>query len=205
MKILRFLLSNQETCVTLEDVAIHTKVGKPSVRKEFALFKKIKLIKEQTCTREVEKGRGKIKKKVKRRFAGFIVNQKFEHLFALRNFILNIAPTDERGIMKRLRGTGRIKLVIISGAFIQDPDSRVDILVVGDALKDVRLKSAIRDLEAHMGRELRFTAFTTPDFLYRLGMYDRLIRDVLDYPHQIVVDRLGAAWKDVSMRKNREK
>jgi len=88
--------------------------------------------------------------------------------------------------------------------FIQDPDGRVDILVVGDSMKDSRLKAAIRDLESHMGHELRYAAFSTDDFTYRLGAYDRLIRDVLDYPHQIVVDKLNPNWKDVHMRKSRK-
>jgi hypothetical protein len=71
-------------------------------------------------------------------------------------------------------------------------------------MKESRLKSAIRDLEAHIGHELRYAAFSTADFTYRLGVYDRLIRDILDYPHQIIVDKLNPNWQDVHMRKARK-
>ena len=149
-------------------------------------------------------GRGKNKKEVAKKLSGFSVDRGFSDLLALRNFILNIAPTDDRGVAKKLNTAGKVKLLAISGVFIQDPDSRIDILVVGDSMKDSLLRSAIRDLEAHMGRELRYAAFSTEDFIYRLGVYDRLIRDVLDYPHQIIIDKLNPNWKDVHMRKKQK-
>lgn len=201
VKILRFLLSHQEECVTLEDVASHTKVAKPTVRKEVNALVKLGLMKKQKCIREVTTGRGKKKKEIRKQVPGFIVDQDFEHLYPLRNFILNIAPTDDEGVLKKVKSAGKVKLLIVSGVFIQDPDSRVDVLVVGDAMKDVKLKTAIRDLESHIGRELRYAAFSTKDFLYRISVYDRLVRDVLDYPHQVVVNRLGQSWKDVNMQK----
>lgn len=204
VKILRLFLSNPDNAYTPDEIATHAKVHIQTTRKELRLLEKIELIKKTACTRTVEKGRGTQKREVKKRASCLTVNRDFEHLYALRNFILNIAPTDDKGIEKRIATAGRIKLVLISGVFIQDADSRIDILVVGDAMKDARLKAAIRDLEAHMGRELRYAAFSTQDFHYRLGVYDRLIRDVLDYPHQVIVDRLGSGWKEVSMRKRKQ-
>lgn len=165
------------------------------------MLKKIGLIKSKHDTRIVSKGRGAKKKDSKKKVTCLIVDRAFPELLQLRNFILNIAPTDDQGVLKKVSGAGKIKLVITSGVFIREPNSRLDILVVGDTMKDSRLKSAIRDLEAHMGHELRYAAFSTDDFTYRLGVYDRLVRDVLDYPHQIIVDRLGPNWKDVHMRK----
>jgi hypothetical protein len=44
-----------------------------------------------------------------------------------------------------------------------------------------------------MGKEIRYSAFETGEFQYRLGMYDKLIRDVLDYPHETVLDKLGVS------------
>ncbi|MCA9334468.1 hypothetical protein KC963_05450, partial [Candidatus Saccharibacteria bacterium] len=201
---LRLFLSNLDTNYTSEEVGTHAKVHPQTVRKELNLLTKIGLLKKVTCSRLVTKGRGKNKKEATQKVQGFVIDRGFNDLAALRNFILNIAPTDDDGILKKVSGVGKIKLVIISGVFIQDPDSRVDILVVGDALKESKLKSAVRDLESHMGHELRFAAFTTTDFTYRLGVYDRLIRDVLDYPHQIIVDKLGPNWRDVHMRKTRK-
>ena len=52
-------------------------------------------------------------------------------------------------------------------------------------------EASVRKLEAELGRELRFAAFTTEDFKYRVGVYDRLVRDVLDFPNRILLDKIG--------------
>ena len=201
VKILRLFLSNLDTCYTSDDIASHAKVHPQTVRKELNVLLKVGLIKKQQCTQTVLAGRGKNRKETHKKVQGYIVDREFSELAQLRSFILNIDPTDDKGIIKKISTAGNIKLVAISGVFIREPDSRVDILVVGDGMKDTKLKAAVRDLEAHMGCELRYAAFSTPDFTYRLGVYDRLIRDVLDYPHQVIVDKLGPTWKDVHMRK----
>lgn len=204
VRMLRLFLSNPDMTYTSKEVSARAKVHTQTVRKELNLFSKIGLIKKQQDTRVVVKGRGKNKKETSQKVSGFIVDRNFSDLSALRSLILSIAPTNDDDIIKKVGATGKIKLVIISGEFIREPDSRLDILVVGDAVKEVRLKSAVRDLEAQMGRELRYAAFSTQDFNYRLGVYDRLIRDVLDYPHHIIVDKLGPTWKDIHMRKIRK-
>jgi hypothetical protein len=68
---------------------------------------------------------------------------------------------------------------------------KVDLLVVGDKLDEKPLGNAIHTLEAEMGRELRYAYFTTEEFKYRVGVYDRLVRDVFDYPHRTILDRIG--------------
>ncbi len=204
VKILRLFLSNLTTNYTIDEVTKRSKVHPNTVRKELNLFVKIGLLKKEQTEVSTFKGSGKNKKETKKKAAGFVVDRSFAELLSLRSFILNIDPTDDDDISKRVGKTGRIKLILVAGEFIRDPNSRVDILVVGDAIKEARLKAAISELEAKMGKELSYTSFTTTDFNYRLGVYDRLIRDVLDYPHQIIVDKLGPNWKDIHMRKTRK-
>jgi len=88
-----------------------------------------------------------------------------------------------------LKNAGQIKLIAIAGLFIQDPDSRLDLLVVGDKINSRSLENTLRNMEAEIGRELNYAFFETDDFEYRLSMYDKLIRDVLDYPHEMVVNK----------------
>ena len=80
---------------------------------------------------------------------------------------------------------------MISGVFLHDRDSRVDILVVGDHLKAAKLSSIISSIEAKLGKELRYAAFETTDFQYRLSIYDKLIKDILDYQHKKILNKLG--------------
>jgi len=98
---------------------------------------------------------------------------------------------DNREVVRRFNGIGTIKLLITAGFFIENDQSRIDLLIVGDQLKVTSLKTAIRTLEADTGRDLRYAVFETKDFLYRLGLYDKFIRDILDYPNRKIIDRIG--------------
>jgi hypothetical protein len=71
--------------------------------------------------------------------------------------------------------------------FIKNHDSRVDLLIVGNKMKKSKIEEGIRRIEAEIGTELTYAIFDTKEFLYRLNMYDKLIRDILDYPHEIVL------------------
>lgn len=191
VKIIRLFLFNEEECFENKDVAKRARVAAHSVRSELGMMEKAGLVKKVSFYKEIERGRGENRKLIKKRVRGFKLNQKFKYLQALRNFLINAAPLQQNEIVKKLSVAGSLKLVIISGVFIQDWDSRIDILVVGDNIKMSRLETAIKGIEADIGRELRYAIFPTKEFKYRLNAYDKLIRDVLDYPHQTVVDRLG--------------
>ena len=91
-------------------------------------------------------------------------------------------------ILDNFKKAGRVKLVVISGVFIKNEDSRVDLLIVGDKLKKAKIEEGIRKLEAEIGAELVYAVFETKEFLYRLNMYDKLVRDIIDYPHEVLLE-----------------
>jgi len=53
------------------------------------------------------------------------------------------------------------------------------------------IASAVHTIEANFGREIRYATFTTEDFRYRSGVYDRLLRDIFDYSHRTILDKIG--------------
>ncbi len=128
---------------------------------------------------------------VKQRAKGFLLDSAYSHLPAIENFLIDASPITEKEIIKKISRTGNIKLILISGVFLHDRDSRVDILVVGDRLKAAKLASVVSSIEARLGKELRYAAFETTDFQYRLSIYDKLIKDILDYQHEKILNKLG--------------
>ena len=84
-----------------------------------------------------------------------------------------------------------MRLLVATGIFLKNFDSRVDLLIVAEALKRRRLEGAIRRIEAEVGREIRYVHFTTADFRYRFSLQDKLIRDIFDCPHRVLIDRLS--------------
>ena len=94
---------------------------------------------------------------------------------------------NKQTISNNFKKVGRVKLIIVSGVFIKNDDSRVDLLIVGDKMRKRKIEEGICKLEAEIGTELVYAVFDTKEFIYRLNMYDKLIRDILDYPHEVVL------------------
>lgn len=197
VKVMRLFLANPEIVFDAKTIQERTGLRPEVARREVAMLGKIGLLKESLVRTQSEGAIAPVKKKKSKKVSarvkrGWAVNPSFVYRAALENLLINMLPLSARRLSRQMEKAGRIKLIIVAGAFIQEWDkSRVDILVVGDKLKGVVLERTIKNLEAEIGRELSFAAFETRDFLYRLGVCDRLIRDILEYPHKKVVDKLG--------------
>jgi hypothetical protein len=84
-----------------------------------------------------------------------------------------------------------VKVAFFAGVFGKKKSARVDMLIVGDALKKGQLDWTLRMIESEVGKELDYVILDTADFKYRTGMNDKFMRDVFDYPHEIIIDKLG--------------
>lgn len=190
VKIMRLFLFNKETPFDINDIVTKTRVKKEKARKELVNLEKAGLLKKKNFTKEVIKKQKSGDKVIKKKSVGWTLNQTFPYIRPLQNFLIHINPLRHKDVINRVSSIGKIKLVIVAGVFIQELESRVDLLVVGDNLNNSKLKNAVREIEAEIGKELRYATFTTDDFEYRHGMMDKLIRDILDFPHERVIDRL---------------
>lgn len=190
VKIMRLFLFNKETPFDVADVSERASVKKDAARKELLNLEKAGLLKKKTFVKETVKKLKKGDKVTKKKVKGWMVNPKFPYLRPLQNFLIHINPLKHKDVLNRISSVGKVKLVIVSGVFIQELESRVDLLVVGDNINNSRLTNAVKAIEAEIGKELRFATFTTDDFEYRHGMMDKLVRDILDFPHERIVDKL---------------
>ncbi len=193
VKILRLFLFNPSDTFDVTQIVDRSKVNSATVRKEIAALEKIKLIKKRSFFKEFTVGRGNNKKAEKRRTIGWGLDESFDFLSPLQALLIRMSPMRHAEIIKRLNKVGKLKLIIVSGAFIQNPDSRVDLLIVGDNMKKGTIENTLKIIESEVGKEIRYAWFETEDFKYRLGVYDKLIRDVIDYPHEKILDKLGIA------------
>jgi len=186
VKIMRLFLFNPNNAFDIADIEDRAKVTRNDAKREVALLEKIGLIKKRIFHKDDFKNVGhKIKT------SGWILDDTFYYLTPLQNFLIHINPMRHQEIVEKLSRVGKLKLVIVAGLFIQQPESRIDMLIVGDNLRNNSLENVIKGIEAEIGKELRYSYFETTDFQYRLGMCDKLIRDILDYPHEKILDRLG--------------
>lgn len=87
----------------------------------------------------------------------------------------------------KLDELGGIKIAIISGIFVQDSVSDVDLLLVGKTTQG-KLKAFVKTLEKKEGRELNYTILPYDEFYYRLSIRDRFIMEILSSRHVILRD-----------------
>jgi hypothetical protein len=175
---MRLFLFNPRASFSAVEAAQRARIPLSTARTELSLLLKIKLL------------RGASVRRVRR----FVLNDNFEYRAALQALLLN-ASARAAELPQRVRAAGTMRLIIVAGAFMGDLDAALDILFVGERINERKLRSIVRTLESELGRELRYASLSTPDFFYRLNVSDKLLRDVLDYPHSIVFDRLNIGLK----------
>ncbi len=191
VKVIKLFVFNPEVPYDARQISERTKESLSKVRKEISLLEKMDLIKRKIFFKDTIRKKGGKKVHVRVKTQGWMLNTQFEYLAPLQQFLVNLNHLGPKDIARKLQKAGLMKLVIVSGVFTQDQESRVDLLIVGDHLKKGVLDNAIKTIESEIGKEIRFAVFETPDFQYRLGLYDKLIRDILDFPHEKIVNRLG--------------
>jgi hypothetical protein len=126
-----------------------------------------------------------------KRLRGWMLNPKFIYLAPVRNLLIDSISLHYDEIIKLFNRAGSLKLLVVAGIFVKDPESRVDLLIVGDRLRRNILESAVRRLERDIGTEIRFAVLETKDFNYRCSVSDKLVRDILEFPHTKLINRLG--------------
>lgn len=197
VKLLRLFIFNLHSSFTVENIASKTRLAKSTIRRELRTFEKIDLVrrKETGGTQAKKQKTTKSKKGAKqtlrtKKKTYFSVNQKFIYVPALAELLSLNDPVNKRDVVERFKKVGRIKLITISGIFIGNEQSRVDLLIVGDNLRKREVERAVRALEAEVGREISYTALDTSEFMYRATAKDRLLRDIFDYPHERLLEKI---------------
>ena len=190
VKLMRLFLMNPEDVFEKVEMGKRSKISGSLLSKEVKLLEDIGLIKQRSMLKMRPKSSGKDGALEKRKVNGYGMDPTFPYLAALRALVTEIALGKE-DVAARFRNVGQMKLIIVAGIFLDEQNSRVDVLLVGDKMKKPLIEGALRRLEAELGKELTYGLMETSDFEYRFGIYDKFIRDVIDYPHLVVLNKLN--------------
>ncbi len=195
-KLVRVLIFNEGRLLAATEAAKRAGVSTREAERElkvissWGLIKKVKV--ESMPAKAKIPSRAGAKKRADKKVVGenmWTLDPNFAFARAFSAFVHEISPIKHETIVSALRRGGRLATVILSGYFLGDPSRPADLIVAADTFNERRLDKAVRQLEPLFGREIRYAAFSTPEFRYRLTVQDRLIRDTLDYPHVILLDK----------------
>jgi len=166
VKIMRLFLLNPNKSFKGKDVTKRSRVNPDLARRELKMLSSIGFVKKRGQAWSFDPG--------------------FEYAPEIEGLLVNADTLDKKSIAENFRKIGRVKLLILSGIFIKNKDSRVDLLVIGDKMRRNKIEEEVKKLEAEIGMELVYATFDTKEFIYRLNMYDKLVRDILDFPHEVI-------------------
>ncbi len=96
----------------------------------------------------------------------------------------------EKDFVKKLQAMGKVKLLVLTGIFVNNHNSLIDILLVGKVNK-IKLVKLIRELETELGKEINYTVFEPQEFKYRRDMTDIFLYGILDSRKMVVIDEIG--------------
>lgn len=166
VKLMRLFLLNKHKVFTIKEMVLRARVGTDQARKE------VRVLTGATF--------------IKKKGTGYIFNSLFRYTKEFEGLLVTADTLDNEEVLSLFKKNGKLKLLVLAGIFIKSKESRVDMLLVGDGMKKSKIEEAMKKLEAEIGIELSYALFNTKEFIYRLNMYDKLVRDVLDYPHEII-------------------
>ena len=183
VKLMRLFLFNPDTFYSNKDIAARAKVTKKELQRELSALIALGMIKKKVVTRDINLKRSK--------GVAYGLDPKFPYIPALKNLLITVSLHADEMLVKKFASVGKVKFFLAAGVFLQEWNSRVDLLIVGDDLDMARVEKVVALIEAEIGKEISYSAFERTDFEYRLGIHDRLIRDILDAPHMMLIDKLG--------------
>jgi hypothetical protein len=171
---LRFFLLNPGVEYSSSDISEKTLVSRKDTAREIIKLAKMKFLIEKT-----RKGK---------KF--YILNQDFPFHPELHSLVSKLNVEAQSQIFRKLKTVGEVKLILISGLFINYPKSKVDMILVVNNENPTKLKHAISYLEAEVGKEIRYFLMNAEELHYRLNMLDRFFKEFLEGPYEEVVNKI---------------
>ncbi len=119
------------------------------------------------------------------------LNTKFVLTDELKALLIKSQLLVEQDFIRRLKESGKIHYLALTGSFTGAKQSPTDILVVGKVDRSFLVR-CIERFQRESGRELNFTVLSTREYNERLALGDKFLVTILNNPKIVVVDDLRA-------------
>lgn len=185
-RLVKFFILNPVSKVSPDELKDRLQIDKRRIKNDLSVLVKADIIRK----------RKSLNKSV------YYLNQENEFYPEIKRIVSKCTVFPQLKSLEKLTRNGHIKLILVTGVLANNLKTRADLLVVGDGINKNQLETIIRELEAEIGRDLRFITFTTEEYEYRINMFDKFIREFFEGPHKIVFNRLGDKGFPVSQKRS---
>lgn len=188
LKILKLFLFHPDQRYYIRQVARDLDLQVNSARRELENLKEFGLLltgKEEDDPSIPDKDKKKNQQeKYYRARQDFVLFQELKALMAKAQVLY------KKDFIENIKKVGSPKLVVLSGLFVNNNKSEVDLLIVGK-IERKKLKQVIEKLEKDLGRELNFTLMSQSEFKYRRDITDIFLFNILEHEKIVVIDKIG--------------
>ncbi|MBI3573729.1 hypothetical protein HY090_01630 [Candidatus Kaiserbacteria bacterium] len=108
---------------------------------------------------------------------------------AVHAFLDATTLPDDRAILSAFRGVSGLTLIVATGVLARDERSSLDLLIVAKKKKNPKIARGVFKAESLTGLPLRFAVLEPLKYKERLEANDRLLRDVFEFNHRLILGR----------------
>jgi hypothetical protein len=182
VKLLRLFAFHPDSLYDKESLLKKTRITPLILTKEIqALLRMGVLEKKQMYVKSAQIGK-------KKAVPAWSWNTTYPHHKNLTLFLRETLFLTDKDIRERLKGVGKIRLLIVGGFFTGNNDGTLDILIVGDSLLEEVIQKAMATLEAECGRDIHYSVLPVKEYQFRIRVRDKMLRDLIDFTHRKIVD-----------------
>jgi predicted transcriptional regulator/acylphosphatase len=145
-----------------------------SVRRELGNLEKIGLLKSET--------------KNQKKF--YHVDDSFELYQELKSLVLKASLHLEKEFFNALADEGPIEFLALTGYFVSDNESDIDVFIVGSISKE-KLQKMLDSFHSTFDRQLRFTAMKHEEYKYRKEITDKFLHKILNGEKIVIIDKMS--------------
>ncbi len=186
VKILKLFLLNPDSSYYIRQISRHLNLQLSAVRRELENLETLELLESRQGS-EMEEGMMDDEKGNKNDRKYYQANRQFVLFNEIRELIIKAQILCEKDFTDKLKKLGTIKLLILSGLFINEKQAPVDMLIVGNFDKN-KVAKLVKTLEDELVNEVNYAVLSEEDFHYRRQVTDVFLYSVLEGKKIVVID-----------------
>jgi len=173
-RLIRFFLLNSGEELNIAEIGEKNKLKREDVRKAVHILEKIKFL----------SGRSIKRKKY------YTLNPKFSYKQELYGLVLAANKYPHCRSLRRIDQLGDVRLVLVGGIFQNCTKGKADLILVANNVQKKRILKLIENIEAEIGKEIRYMFMNSDEFKYRMEMVDRFLIDFFEGPHEEIINKI---------------
>jgi len=120
----------------------------------------------------------------------YSVNHSFILVAELKALLIKSHELNEQKLVQQLEKVGSMDLLILSGSFVGQAESPVDIFMVGRVHK-TKIEKLLKTYLKDSGKDLKYTVMNKKEFQQRIDLGDRFIFTLMNGRKITIINKLG--------------